>query len=178
MDKLSKQVDHSLTHSLIHSLIHSFPNLLSHLFNYNLITLCRALLTFLYCPIFICHFFCKENKFKTKPLFYQAHNVRLFRDPISLRSWQQGIKPALHECFITWCYNWTAYFPPSLLILQLALHVLSFLPPQDLLRAAQTCKAWRTLTSENLLWKERCEEEGINEATAFEDTMVRCANSW
>ncbi len=44
---------------------------------------------------------------------------------------------------------------------QLALYVLSFLEPKDLLRAAQTCRYWRILAEDNLLWREKCREEGI-----------------
>jgi len=46
--------------------------------------------------------------------------------------------------------------------LQLALHVLSFLEPADLLRAAQTCRYWRLLTEDNLLWREKCKAAGID----------------
>lgn len=49
----------------------------------------------------------------------------------------------------------------SLLPKELALSVLSFLEPRDLLRAAQTCKNWRFLAEDNLLWKEKCREAGI-----------------
>lgn len=38
----------------------------------------------------------------------------------------------------------------SLLPRELALYVLSFLEPKDLLRAAQTCKCWQTLCDDNL----------------------------
>lgn len=38
----------------------------------------------------------------------------------------------------------------SLLPRELALYVLSFLEPNDLLRAAQTCKCWQTLCDDNL----------------------------
>lgn len=44
--------------------------------------------------------------------------------------------------------------------LQLALYVLTFLEPRDLLRAAQTCRYWRILAEDNLLWREKCREEG------------------
>jgi len=47
--------------------------------------------------------------------------------------------------------------------LQLALYVLSFLEPRDLLRAAQTCRNWRFLAEDNLLWREKCREAGIDE---------------
>lgn len=48
------------------------------------------------------------------------------------------------------------------LFLQLALYVLSFLEPRDLLRAAQTCRYWKCLTDDNLLWREKCIEAGID----------------
>lgn len=51
----------------------------------------------------------------------------------------------------------------SLLPRELALSVLSFLEPRDLLRAAQTCRSWRFLADDNLLWKEKCREAGIEE---------------
>ena len=44
--------------------------------------------------------------------------------------------------------------------LQLALYVLTFLAPRDLLQAAQTCRYWRILAEDNLLWREKCREEG------------------
>lgn len=50
-----------------------------------------------------------------------------------------------------------------LCLLQLALYVLSFLEPRDLLRAAQTCRCWRILAEDNLLWREKCREAGIDE---------------
>lgn len=49
------------------------------------------------------------------------------------------------------------------LFLQLALYVLSFLEPRDLLQAAQTCRYWRILAEDNLLWREKCKEEGKTE---------------
>lgn len=50
----------------------------------------------------------------------------------------------------------------SLLPKELALTVLSFLEPRDLLRAAQTCKNWQFLAEDNLLWKEKCRQAGID----------------
>jgi hypothetical protein len=49
----------------------------------------------------------------------------------------------------------------SLLPKELALYVLSFLDPKDLLQAAQTCRYWRILCEDNLLWREKCREEGL-----------------
>jgi F-box/WD-40 domain protein 7 len=49
----------------------------------------------------------------------------------------------------------------SLLPKELALYVLNFLEPKDLLRAAQTCRYWRILCEDNLLWREKCREEGL-----------------
>lgn len=44
---------------------------------------------------------------------------------------------------------------------EVALYILSFLPPQDLCQAAQTCKSWRTVCEDNLLWREKCKEENL-----------------
>lgn len=55
------------------------------------------------------------------------------------------------------------FTPLTFLVLvfqQLALYVLSFLEPKDLLQAAQTCRYWRILAEDNLLWREKCREEG------------------
>eukprot|EP00794_Sanderia_malayensis_P015617 gene15616-17191_t len=46
----------------------------------------------------------------------------------------------------------------SLLPKELALYVLSFIDPKDLCRAAQTCKYWRILAEDTLLWREKCKE--------------------
>uniref|UniRef100_A0A8C7IZ16 F-box/WD repeat-containing protein 7-like n=1 Tax=Oncorhynchus kisutch TaxID=8019 RepID=A0A8C7IZ16_ONCKI len=51
----------------------------------------------------------------------------------------------------------------SLLPKELALYVLTFLEPRDLMHAAQTCSYWRILAEDNLLWREKCREEGIEE---------------
>lgn len=51
-----------------------------------------------------------------------------------------------------------------LCVLQLALYVLTFLAPRDLLQAAQTCRYWRILAEDNLLWREKCREEGNPES--------------
>lgn len=58
----------------------------------------------------------------------------------------------------------------SLLPKELSLYVLSFLDPWDLLRAAQTCRYWHILCEDNLLWREKCREEGIlNESDSLSD---------
>ena len=44
---------------------------------------------------------------------------------------------------------------------ELALYVLSFLGPKELLRASQTCQYWHILCEDNLLWREKCREEGL-----------------
>ena len=51
----------------------------------------------------------------------------------------------------------------SLLPKELALYVLAFLSPRDLTRAAQTCRCWRILAEDNLLWREKCREAGIDD---------------
>jgi F-box/WD-40 domain protein 7 len=51
--------------------------------------------------------------------------------------------------------------------------VLSFLEPKDLLHAAQTCQYWRILAEDNLLWREKCREEGVDEALVFGNKIRR-----
>jgi len=55
----------------------------------------------------------------------------------------------------------------SLLPKELALYVLSFLEPKDLLKAAQTCRYWRVLCDDNLLWREKCKEAGVGHFNAM-----------
>lgn len=68
-----------------------------------------------------------------------------------VRHMMQVIEPQFQRDFI------------SLLPRELALKVLSFLEPKDLLRAAQTCRSWRYLAEDNLLWKEKCKHAGIED---------------
>lgn len=72
-------------------------------------------------------------------------------EPTQVRHMMQVIEPQFQRDFI------------SLLPKELALKVLSFLEPKDLLKAAQTCHSWRVLAEDNLLWKEKCKEAGIDE---------------
>ncbi|KAG7162175.1 F-box/WD repeat-containing protein 7-like 1 [Homarus americanus] len=65
----------------------------------------------------------------------------------------------------------------SLLPKELALYVLSFLPPKDLLRAAQTCKYWNILAADNLLWREKCREAGIDDHMIVMDRRRRKGTS-
>ncbi|CAG4984415.1 unnamed protein product [Parnassius apollo] len=44
---------------------------------------------------------------------------------------------------------------------ELALTVLGYLKPKDLMRMAQICRHWRTLADDNLLWKEQCRRTEI-----------------
>ncbi|XP_065205168.1 F-box/WD repeat-containing protein 7 [Planococcus citri] len=67
-----------------------------------------------------------------------------------IRHMMQTIEPQFQRDFI------------SLLPKELALYVLSFLEPRDLLRAAQTCRYWKCLTDDNLLWKEKCIAAGVD----------------
>ncbi|XP_059079119.1 F-box/WD repeat-containing protein 7-like [Tigriopus californicus] len=53
---------------------------------------------------------------------------------------------------------------------ELSLYVLSFLSPRDLLRAAQTCRYWRILCEDNLLWREKFREAGLMDHD-FKETM-------
>lgn len=72
-------------------------------------------------------------------------------EPAQVRHMMNVIEPQFQRDFI------------SLLPKELALYVLSFLEPKDLLKAAQTCRYWRILAEDNLLWREKCREEGIND---------------
>lgn len=82
-------------------------------------------------------------------------------DPTQVRHMMQVIEPQFQRDFI------------SLLPKELALYVLSFLEPKDLLRAAQTCRYWRVLAEDNLLWREKCREECIDEETVYGSRMRR-----
>lgn len=72
-------------------------------------------------------------------------------EPTQVRHMMQVIEPQFQRDFI------------SLLPRELALSVLAFLEPRDLLRAAQTCRNWRFLADDNLLWKEKCRVAGIDD---------------
>lgn len=52
----------------------------------------------------------------------------------------------------------------SLLPKELAFMVLSNLEPKDLLRAAQTCRYWKSLCDDNLLWREKCRDCSIDDS--------------
>lgn len=66
----------------------------------------------------------------------------------------------------------------SLLPKELALTVLSFLEPRDLLRAAQTCRNWRFLAEDNLLWKEKCRAAGIDDIPRRGKFSPNQVSSW
>lgn len=71
-------------------------------------------------------------------------------EPTQVRHMMKVIEPQFQRDFI------------SLLPKELALLVLSYLGPRDLLRAAQTCTSWRYLADDNLLWKDKCRTSGIS----------------
>ncbi|XP_068633818.1 F-box/WD repeat-containing protein 7 isoform X2 [Battus philenor] len=66
----------------------------------------------------------------------------------------------------------------SLLPKELALTVLGYLQAKDLLRAAQTCRYWRFLADDNLLWKEQCRRIGITALKKMPRSLPRCASPW
>ena len=72
-------------------------------------------------------------------------------EPQQVRHMMQVIEPQFQRDFI------------SLLPKELALYVLTYLEPRDLLRAAQTCRYWRVLAEDNLLWREKCKEAGLKD---------------
>ena len=73
-------------------------------------------------------------------------------EPQQVRHMMAVIEPQFQRDFI------------SLLPKELALYVLSFLKPRDLLSAAQTCRYWRILAEDNLLWREKCREAGLGDS--------------
>ena len=93
--------------------------------------------------------------------------------------------PRTNFFFSLFCWFWVCFFLlqsfdqqfvialDSSLLPQLALYVLSFMEPRDLLRAAQTCRYWRVLAEDNLLWREKCREEGIDEEMVYGCRMRR-----
>ncbi|XP_037114412.1 F-box/WD repeat-containing protein 7 isoform X2 [Syngnathus acus] len=81
-------------------------------------------------------------------------------EPTQVKHMMQVIEPQFQRDFI------------SLLPKELALYVLSFLEPKDLLQAAQTCRYWRILAEDNLLWREKCREEGIDEPLPLKKRKV------
>uniref|UniRef100_T1IP46 F-box domain-containing protein n=1 Tax=Strigamia maritima TaxID=126957 RepID=T1IP46_STRMM len=76
-------------------------------------------------------------------------------EPTQVRHMMSIIEPQFQRDFI------------SLLPKELALYVLSFLEPKDLARASQTCRVWRSLAEDNLLWREKCREAGIEVRQVF-----------
>ncbi|XP_041986952.1 F-box/WD repeat-containing protein 7 [Aricia agestis] len=84
-----------------------------------------------------------------------------------VRHMMKIIEPLLQRDFI------------SLLPKELALTVLGYLQPKDLLRAAQTCRYWRFLADDNLLWKEQCRRIGLTKLKKkMPRTLPRCASPW
>lgn len=83
-----------------------------------------------------------------------------------VRHMMKSIEPLFQRDFI------------SLLPKELALTVLGYLQPKDLLRAAQTCRYWRFLADDNLLWKEQCRRIGITALKKIPRSMPRCASPW
>jgi len=54
-----------------------------------------------------------------------------------------------------------------------ALYVLSYLEPRDLARASQTCHYWHVLAEDNLLWREKCREEGLTDSVVWGGRITR-----
>lgn len=83
-----------------------------------------------------------------------------------VRYMMEAIEPLFQRDFI------------SLLPKELALTVLGYLQPKDLLRAARTCRYWRFLADDNLLWKEQCRRIGITTLKKMPRSLPRCASPW
>ncbi|XP_063837577.1 F-box/WD repeat-containing protein 7 isoform X2 [Ostrinia nubilalis] len=84
----------------------------------------------------------------------------------NVRYMMESIEPLFQRDFI------------SLLPKELALAVLGYLQPKDLLRAARTCRYWRFLADDNLLWKEQCRRIGITTLKKMPRSLPRCASPW
>ncbi|XP_075990524.1 F-box and WD-40 domain protein 7 isoform X1 [Anticarsia gemmatalis] len=87
-------------------------------------------------------------------------------DPSQVRHMMKAIEPLFQRDFI------------SLLPKELALTVLGYLQPKDLVRAAQTCRYWKFLAEDNLLWKEQCRRIGITTLKKMPRSLPRCASPW
>ncbi|XP_058805851.1 F-box/WD repeat-containing protein 7-like [Phymastichus coffea] len=85
-------------------------------------------------------------------------------EPTQVRHMMQVIEPQFQRDFI------------SLLPKELALCVLAFLEPRDLLRAAQTCRSWRFLADDNLLWKDKCRVAGIEDLKDLPKRRTKSGN--
>lgn len=83
-----------------------------------------------------------------------------------IRHMMKTIEPLLQRDFI------------SLLPKELALTVLGYLKPKDLLVATRTCRYWRFLADDNLLWKEQCRRIGITSLKKNARYIPRFANPW
>uniref|UniRef100_A0A1E1XB65 Putative cdc4 n=1 Tax=Amblyomma aureolatum TaxID=187763 RepID=A0A1E1XB65_9ACAR len=102
-----------------------------------------------------------------------SHSERLYAldqliegcEPGQVRHMMNVIEPQFQRDFI------------SLLPKELALYVLSFLEPRDLLRAAQTCHYWRILAEDNLLWREKCREAGLEDVQEVLGRRVATSSS-
>ena len=81
--------------------------------------------------------------------------------PLQVRHMMSVIEPQFQRDFIS-------LFPK-----ELALYVLGFLSPRDLLRAAQTCKYWRILCEDNLLWREKCREQQLELDSVLSSRLSR-----
>lgn len=101
-------------------------------------------------------------------IFPHAHRNKLesvkFQRLFNNLSFQfSGFQPLMCDSkwsYFTFLFKSSGENTLSSYFLQLALYVLSFLEPRDLLQAAQTCRYWRILAEDNLLWREKCKEEG------------------
>lgn len=81
---------------------------------------------------------CNFHHWTPEEKMYALEEIIESSDPSLVRHMMRTIEPRFQRDFI------------SLLPKELALYVLSFLEPRDLLRAAQTCKCWQILCEDNL----------------------------
>uniref|UniRef100_A0A6G1SBK2 F-box/WD repeat-containing protein 7 n=1 Tax=Aceria tosichella TaxID=561515 RepID=A0A6G1SBK2_9ACAR len=56
---------------------------------------------------------------------------------------------------------------------EIALYIMSFLSPEDLCQAAQTCRSWRVVCEDSRIWREKCREEGLMNDEHTMSTLFR-----
>ncbi|KAI1715995.1 WD domain, g-beta repeat domain-containing protein [Ditylenchus destructor] len=92
--------------------------------------------------------------FKTMPTETQSEALRElveFCSPSNVKHLQKFIAPHFQKDFI------------SLLPKELSLKIINFLLPLDLMHAALSCKYWRSIAEDPLIWTEKCHQDGIKE---------------
>jgi len=101
-------------------------------------------------PVALAHWLSEFNNWNNEERTSAINSLVELCDMSLVRHLMAKIEPLFQRDFI------------SLLPKELALYVLSFMEPKDLCRAAQTCRYWRILAEDNLLWREKCREYEVD----------------